>query len=211
MLPDRQDESLYCTANFAQLPPGIIVTHARRGVLHPVDSHTKVNAMKKILIALASVAALSATPMTFAQSSGANDLARTQEMISQLQTDQRAVMLDTLALKPDQLAKFTPIYDEYQAERKKLYTDATQLMNRLWVADYGGMTDEESKAIQRAAFKLRHDRLSLLEKYAGKLDDKLPATKVFQFVQVENKIQALLDVAAAASIPIVTKTPNTPK
>ncbi len=50
--------------------------------------------------------------------------------------------------------------------------------------------------------------VDLLEKYAGKLDKKLPATKVFQFVQVENKIQALLDVAAAASIPIVTKTPN---
>ena len=167
--------------------------------------------MKKILIALAGVAALGAIPMSFAQSSGANDLARTQEIISQLQADQRAVMLDTLALKPDQLAKFTPIYDEYQAERKKLYTDATQLLNRLWVADYGGMTDDESKSIQKAAFKLRHDRLSLLEKYAGKLDDKLPATKVFQFVQVENKIQALLDVAAAASIPIVTETPNTLK
>jgi len=35
--------------------------------------------------------------------------------------------------------------------------------------------------------------------------------KVFQFVQVENKTQALLDVAAAASVPIVTKEPNTLK
>jgi hypothetical protein len=58
-------------------------------------------------------------------------------------------------------------------------------------------------------FKLRKDRIDLLDKYSGKLDRQLPATKVFQFVQVENKVQALLDVAAAASIPIVTKTPNT--
>jgi hypothetical protein len=118
-------------------------------------------------------------------------------------------MLDTLALKSEQLAKFTPIYDEYQAEMNKLWTDATNLSNRLFVADYGGMTDAESKAIMKEAFKLRHDRLSLLEKCAGELEDKLPSTKVFQFVQVENKTQALLDVAAAASIPIVTKTPNT--
>jgi hypothetical protein len=73
------------------------------------------------------------------------------------------------------------------------------------------MTDESSKAIIKEAFKLRHDRLNLLEKYTGKLEHQLPATKVFQFVQVENKTQALLDVAAAASIPIVTKTPNTLK
>jgi hypothetical protein len=167
--------------------------------------------MKKIMIALAGVAALGATPMTFAQTTGADALANTQELISQLQADKRAIMLDTLALKPEQLAKFTPIYDEYQAEMKRLWTDATNLSNRLFVADYGGMTDAESKAIMKEAFKLRHDRLSLLEKYAGKLEDKLPSTKVFQFVQVENKTQALLDVAAAASIPIVTKTPNTLK
>jgi hypothetical protein len=91
---------------------------------------------------------------------------------------------------------------------KKLYTAATNLQNRLFVSDYGGMTDAESKAILKDAFKLRKDRVDLLDKYAGKLEKELPATKVFQFVQVENKIQALLDVAAAASIPIVTKTPN---
>jgi hypothetical protein len=167
--------------------------------------------MKKIMIALAGVAALGATQMSFAQTSGAEALAETQVLISQLQADKRAIMLDTLALKPDQLAKFTPIYDEYQAELKKLYTEATKLNNRLFVADYGGMTDESSKAIIKEAFKLRHDRLNLLEKYTGKLEHQLPATKVFQFVQVENKTQALLDVAAAASIPIVTKTPNTLK
>jgi len=167
--------------------------------------------MNRIIVALAGVAALGASQMTVAQSAGATELANTQALIAELQKDKRAVMLNTLALTPDQLAKFTPIYDEYQVEMKKLYTDATTLNNRLFVADYRGMTDVDSKAIQKEFFKLRHDRLQLLEKYAGKLDNKLPAMKVFQFVQVENKTQALLDVAAAASIPIVTKTPNTLK
>jgi hypothetical protein len=165
--------------------------------------------MKKIAIALAGIAALSGSPTTFADSVGAAELANTQALIKELQADKRQVMFDTLALKPDQLAVFTPIYDEYMAEMKKLMTAATNLQNRLFVADYGGMTDAESKAIMKDAFKLRKDRIDLLDKYAGKLDKKLPSVKVFQFVQVENKIQALLDVAAAASIPIVTKTPNT--
>jgi len=164
--------------------------------------------MKKIVIALAGVAALSSSPMTFADSVGAAELANTQALIKELQTDKRAVMLDTLALTPKQLEKFLPIYDEYQAEMKKIYTAGTNLQNRLFVSDYGGMTDVESKAILKDAFKLRKDRVDTLDKYAGKLEKELPATKVFQFVQVENKIQALLDVAAAASIPLVTKTPN---
>ena len=167
--------------------------------------------MKKFLFALAAVAALGATQTAFAQSVGATELARTQELISAIQADKRQVMLNTLALSPEQLSKFTPIYDEYQAEMKELMTAASKLNNRLFVADYGGMTDESSKAIRKDAFKLRHDRLALLEKYSDKLEKKLPSTKVFQFVQVENKMQVLLDLAVAASIPIVTKTPNTIK
>ena len=80
--------------------------------------------MKKILIAVAGVVALGTTPMTFAQSVGDTELANTQELIKELQADKRAIMLDTLALTPDQLAEFTPIYDEYQAEMKALYTTA---------------------------------------------------------------------------------------
>jgi hypothetical protein len=168
--------------------------------------------MKNVLLALTAVAALGAAPATFAADAvGAAELARTQSNIAALQANKRQVMLDTLALSPEQLGKFTPIYDEYQAEMKKLMTEASNLNNRLFVADYGGMTDAESKAIRKAAFKLRKDRLDLLEKYADKLDKHLPSTKVFQFVQIENKMQALLDVALAASIPIVTKTPNTLK
>jgi Spy/CpxP family protein refolding chaperone len=168
--------------------------------------------LKNILFALTALAALGAAPTTFAADSvGAAELARTQANIAALQADKRQVMLDTLGLSPEQLGKFTPIYDEYQAEMKKLMTEASNLNNRLFVADYGGMTDDESKAIRKAAFKLRKDRLDLLEKYADKLDRHLPSTKVFQFVQIENKMQALLDVALAASIPIVTKTPNTLK
>jgi hypothetical protein len=165
--------------------------------------------MKKILFAVAAVAALGTTQTTFADAVGSAELAKAQQEIKALQTDKRQVMLDTLALTPEQSKNFTPVYDEYQAEMKKLMTSASNLNNRLFVADLGGMTDQESKDIQKAAFKIRKDRLDLLEKYAGKLDKKLPATKVFQFVQVENKMQALLDLAVAASIPLVTKEPGT--
>jgi hypothetical protein len=166
--------------------------------------------MKKILFALAAIAALGAPAMTLAQSQ-TYLTPEAAALVNDLQTDKRAVMLQTLALNDEQLAKFTPIYDEYQAEMEKLLTGAINLRNRLFVADYGGMTDPESKDIMAQAFKLREERLELLKKCAGKLDRQLPATKVFQFVQVENKIQALLDVTAAVAIPIVSKTPNTLK
>jgi hypothetical protein len=160
--------------------------------------------MKQYLFALTALAALGASQGTLAQSSS-NLTDEAQVTIARLQADKRAVMLDTLELTPQQLEKFTPVYDEYQAEMKNLYTSASKLGNRLFVADYGGMTDQSAKDIMDEFFHLRTERLKLLESTAKKLDKKLPATKVFQFVQVENKVQALLDVSAAAQIPIVTK------
>jgi hypothetical protein len=166
--------------------------------------------MKRILLVLAAVAALGASEMSLAQ--GREYLTpEAKAAINKLETNKRAVILDTLALNKEQLASFTPIFDEYQAELNKLYTGASNLRNQLFVNDYIGMTDDASKAVMEKAFELREERLELLKKYAKKLDKKLPTVKVFQWVQVENKTQALLDLAAAASIPIVTTTPNTLK
>jgi hypothetical protein len=41
-----------------------------------------------------------------------------------------------------------------------------------------------------------------MRKYAKKLDKVLPSTKVLQWAQVENKLNTLLDMQAAVSIPI---------
>lgn len=166
--------------------------------------------MKRILLVLAAVAALGASEMSLAQ--GREYLTpEAKATIHTLETNKRAVILDTLALNSEQLAQFTPIFDEYQAELNKLYTGGTNLRNQLWVADYIGMTDEASKSVMDEAFKLRVERLELLQKYAKKLDKKLPTVKVFQWVQVENKVQVLVDLAAASQVPIVTTTPNTLK
>ena len=166
--------------------------------------------MKKILIALTALAALGVSATSLAQSREYLT-PEAKAMITKLEANKRAVILDTLALNREQLANFTPIFDEYQAELNKLYTGASNLRNRLWVADYAGMTDDAANEILSQAFDMRAARLELLKKYSKKLDKKLPTVKIGQWVQVENKVQTLLDLAAASAIPIMTTTPNTLK
>ncbi len=137
---------------------------------------------------------------------------RGKATISNAEKNKRAVIRRRPGrLAGERIAKFTPIFDEYQAELNRINTSGTNLRNRLWVADYVGMTDEASKSVLDDAFKLRMDRIELLKKYTKKLDKQLPTLKVAQWVQVESTIQVLVDLAAAAEIPIVTKTPNTLK
>lgn len=155
--------------------------------------------MKKLLITLSAMAALGAAGAAFAQTSSTQD--DTEVLIGQIQADKRAVVLKTLELSDTQVAAFTPIYDEYQRENKALLGRGSDLVNK-FAANYGSMTDDAAKAILKDWFKLRDDRVALMRKYAKKFQRVLPATKVLQWVQVENKLNLILDVQAARIIPI---------
>ena len=155
--------------------------------------------MKKTLIAIAALAAVTVTETTLAQSSGLSSDAQT--LIGQIQTDRRAIVLSALQLTDPQVAAFTPLYDEYQGETKQVMERVVDMLNK-FASNYGSMTDDAAKDIMKDWFELRDDRNDVVEKYAKKMTKVLPATKVLQWVQVENKLNLILDVQAARIIPI---------
>jgi hypothetical protein len=158
--------------------------------------------MKKLLIAFAAIAALGAAEASLAQSTSTND--DTQLLISQIQADKRAVVLTAMELTDAEVTVFAPIYDEYQAEMKGLFERGTDVLNK-FAANYGSMTDAAAKDILKEWFSLRDDRNAVVKKYAKKLEKKLPATDVLRWVQIENKLNTLLDAQAAQIIPISAK------
>jgi uncharacterized membrane-anchored protein YhcB (DUF1043 family) len=155
--------------------------------------------MKKLLVALTALAALGVAETTLAQSANLRD--DTELLISQIQTDKRAVVLTAMQLTDAQVRAFTPVYDKYQADMKKQFEAAAEMLNK-FAANYGSMTDDAAKDIMKDWFKLRDQRNATMKKYAKEMGRDLPATKVLQFVQIENKLNALLDVQAASVIPI---------
>lgn len=158
--------------------------------------------MKKThLLPLAALLAIAGVGAASAQGT-VNMTDQDQLLISQIQTDKRAVVLKTMNLTDAQVKVFTPIYDQYQAEMKKLLQRNSDLVNK-YAATYETMTDADAKKLLEEAFKLRIDRTETLRKYARKMEKVLPATKVLRFVQIENKLTALLDWQAAQLIPLV--------
>ena len=158
--------------------------------------------MKKThLLPLAALLAIAGVGAASAQGT-VNMTDQDQLLISQIQTDKRAVVLKSMNLSDAQVASFTPIYDQYQAEMKKLLQRNSDLVNK-YAATYETMSDADAKKLLEEAFKLRIDRTETLRKYARKMEKVLPATKVLRFVQIENKLTTLLDWQAAQLIPLV--------
>lgn len=155
--------------------------------------------MTKLLVAFTALAAFGVADAALAQTTNVKD--DTQLLISQIQTDKRAVVLSAMQLTDAEVAAFTPIYDKYQADMKKQYESAVEMLNK-FAANYGSMTDDAAKDILKDWFKLRDARNDTMKKYAKEMGRALPPTKVLQWVQIENKLNALLDVQAASVIPV---------
>jgi len=155
--------------------------------------------MKTLLISLTALAAFGVADAALAQTTNVKD--DTQLLISQIQTDKRAVVLSAMQLTDAEVAAFTPIYDKYQADMKKQFEGAVEMLNK-FAANYGSMTDDAAKDILKDWFKLRDERNATMKKYAKEMGRALPPTKVLQWVQIENKLNALLDVQAASVIPV---------
>ena len=149
--------------------------------------------MKNLKTALVATTLLAiGTPLAAQAQSTYDD---NQQLIAQIQSDKRAVVLQAMALDDTQVAAFTPIYDAYQAERKVLMQRGVDLINA-YASNYDSMTDAAAKGLLKDWFKLQNDELALMEKYAKKFD------KVLRFVQVENKLNTLLKLPGVANIPL---------
>ena len=155
--------------------------------------------MKNLKLALVATAFLSvATPLVAAAQSSYDEQ---QQLIAQIQADKRAVVLKAMAFNDAELTAFTPIYDKYQAERKLQMQRGADLLNA-FASNYDSMTDDAAKGLLKDWFKLQDDEAKLMRDTAKKLDKVLPTTKVLRFVQIENKLDALLRLPSVQAIPL---------
>jgi hypothetical protein len=155
--------------------------------------------MKNFKIALVATALLSVAAPFAAQAQSTYD--DTQQLIAQIQSDKRAVVLKAMALDDAQLTAFTPIYDAYQADRKKLMQRGVDLVTA-YSSNYDSMTDAAAKGLLKDWFSLQDDESALVRNTAKKMDKVLPTTKVLRFVQVENKLNTLLRLPGIQGIPL---------
>jgi hypothetical protein len=153
--------------------------------------------MNKSFVAIAALAVCAVSGPLAAQST--ND--ENQALLSQIQTDKRAIVLKGLQLTAPESAAFTPIYDQYEAERKQLADRTVALLDK-FVANYDSMTDDAARGILKDWVSLEDSRLDLTKKYAKRFEKVLPAPKVLRFVQIENKLDTAVEMEAVRLVPL---------
>jgi len=166
---------------------------------------------KKSLIAVlivASASLLSSVPM-FGQSSPsaeAGSSAATETDLKLLREDIRSerirLVAANLPLNDTEAAKFWPLYDQYLAEVSKI-GDARVALIKEYVQHYNTMTDAQANDLMKRSVAIDQQFPALLTKYVPIFEKVISPKKTVIWYQIERRLDLLINVELAASIPMV--------
>jgi hypothetical protein len=150
---------------------------------------------KVVLFAVATLVALPAVAQTD------SDM---QILAQKIKADKKLVVAANMQLTDGEAKGFWPVYDAYQAELQKINQRLGGLIRNYADAyNKGPVSDETAKELINEAIAIEEAEVQLKRSYAPKLEKVIPGMKVARYMQIENKVRAVIRYELAASIPLV--------
>jgi hypothetical protein len=145
--------------------------------------------------------AVLASPALWAQEQPASNMDILRDKIK---ADKKLLVAENLGLTESESSKFWPAYEEYQKELEAINKRLAQTIQG-YAAEYNAdtLTDEKAKTLMTEALAVEETELALRKNYLERLSGILPAMKAVRYLQIENKIRALVRFDLAANIPLV--------
>ncbi len=140
------------------------------------------------------------SPVLAQEASNAN-----MEILAQkVKADKKLVVAMNMNLSDAEAKGFWPVYNDYQADLQKV----NQRLGAL-ISDYadaynsGSISDDTASKLIKEWLQAEAEEMKLRVANVKKLAKVLPAKKVMRYLQIENKIHALVKFGLAAEVPLV--------
>jgi hypothetical protein len=127
-----------------------------------------------------------------------------QILRDKIKADKKLLVATNMELTESESKGFWPIYDEYQKDLQKINRRIVSLLES-YAADFRGksLTDDKAKKLIEEAVAIEQAEANLKSTYAPKLSKVLPVKKVARYLQIENKIRAVIKYDLAQGVPLV--------
>ena len=160
----------------------------------------------KALWALLSVTALMVVIVAFpvpalSQDKPADNM---QILRDKVKADKKLIVAANMELTESEAKGFWPVYEEYQKDLVAIYRRIGKLIES-YAAEYRAktLTDEKAKTLVDELVSIEQAEGGLQASYVPKLSKVLPPKKVARYLQIENKIRALVKYELADAVPLV--------
>jgi hypothetical protein len=121
-----------------------------------------------------------------------------------IKADKKLVVAANMQLTETEGKAFWPVYDAYQKDLQQINERLAKTITAYAEAwNKGPVSNETAKKLMAEALAIEDAELKLKQSYVPKLEKALPEMKVARYIQIENKIRALVKYELAAKIPLV--------
>ena len=121
-----------------------------------------------------------------------------------IKADKKLLVANNMDLNETEGRQFWPLYDSYQKELEQLNQKLGKTITEYAEAfNKGSVPNDTAKKLMSEVLNVEEQEVKLKRSYAEKVGKVLPATKAARYIQIENKIRAIVKVELAQAIPLV--------
>jgi len=120
-----------------------------------------------------------------------------------LKSGREQVVREELELTKNEATTFWPLYEKYRNDIERVRDRQAHMISRYLSAyDSADLSDNLAKEMLDEHLSIKSDLLKLEKKYLRQFRKTLPEAKVARFYQLENKLDAEIDIALADLMPL---------
>jgi hypothetical protein len=161
----------------------------------------KIDLAKKTVGAALAMVLSGFLPYSLAQDKPADNM---QILRDKIKADKKLVVATNMELTESEAKGFWPVYEQYQKDLQKINQRMANLLDS-YADDFRkkSLTDDKAKKLINEATAIDQAEANLKSTYAPKLSKVLPVRKVVRYLQIENKIRAVVKYDIASGVPLV--------
>jgi len=127
-----------------------------------------------------------------------------QVLREKIKADKKLLVATNMELTESEAKGFWPVYEEYQKDLATINQRIVKLIES-YAADYrtNTLTDEKAKKLIDEFVAIEQAEAGLKASYVPKLSKVLPPKKVARYLQIENKVRAVVKYELASGVPLV--------
>jgi hypothetical protein len=126
-----------------------------------------------------------------------------QILREKLQADKKLLIAANMDLTEAEAKNFWPIYEAYQKDLHKI-NDQIAMTLVAYAKEYNAksLTDAKARQLLDQSIAIDESEVRLKKSYVPKLAKVLPGRKVARYLQLENKVRALVRYEIAGEVPL---------
>jgi len=137
----------------------------------------------------------------FADEGGGSDMEILREKMI---ADKKFVVASNMNLTDAEAKKFWPVYESYQGDLHQINRRLAKVIEDYAISyNKGAVLNTTAKKLLDEAISIELAEARLKQTYVVILDKILPSAKVARYIQIENKIRAIIRYELADQIPLV--------